>query len=835
MAAPAIVQGPKLSATPNDLTQSVTFTNPVAPGNLIVVFVQSFISLSAGAMPVPVVNDTKGNAYAPAVSLQSAQVGTFGWGYLQAYTAKAAAGGSGFTVNVDLASSGAQTGYVLIAYEVSGQHVTAPVETVSSGSGNSAAPALAALNTADAALCLALLATYGSDTTLTPGAGWTQGPENESAPAGVGANYSLITRAPSAAGAIVPSWACGQAEPFSAIALAIKPVAVVVPAPTLTSVTPGAGVRGATVAVALVGTGFVPGATTVNVDGSGVTVANVVASSATAATADLQLAPGAAAGARTVSVTTAGGTSSGQPFTVNLAAPGLTSVTPGAGVRGTTVPVALTGTDFVVGGTAVAVSGSGVTVANVLVASPNSLTADFVLAPGASADTRSVTVTTVYGTSSGQPFAVALPAPTLTAVAPNSGTRGTSVPVTLSGADFVPGATSVNVDGIGIAVIGVTVNSSTSISATFVLAGGALDGSRTVTVTTANGTSGGQAFTVTLPAPLQPTLATIAPNTGIRGTSVPVTLTGADFIPGATTVNVSGSGVAVANVNVTSPTELTASFVLAGGAAEGGRSVTVTTAGGTSNGQTFTVSLPLPLAPSLATITPSSGTRGTLIPIALTGTGFVVGATTVSVSGGGAAASNVVVSGTTSLTASLALSPGAADGARLVTVVTAGGVSNPVGFTVNLPAPQPQPSGTAVSALPGGMRLLVATLRADPQIVALLKNRAAVYSQVPQGLAPPYIAIRPTTETAFNSFGRGFGSNCTFDVMPTASDPGVAVLLDLVSRVRQLLDGSMLTLDVPNRRALFNIDSTVEPVPTQVGAATYWQQPVIVRMRVMVT
>ena len=73
-----------------------------------------------------------------------------------------------------------------------------------------------------------------------------------------------------------------------------------------------------------------------------------------------------------------------------------------------------------------------------------------------------------------------------------------------------------------------------------------------------------------------------------------VTLTGTNFVVGATTVTVGGGGVTVTNVVVGSATSLTASFVLDLAAAAGPRTVTVTTAGGTSGGQTFTINLPPP-------------------------------------------------------------------------------------------------------------------------------------------------------------------------------------------------------------------------------------------------
>ena len=116
-------------------------------------------------------------------------------------------------------------------------------------------------------------------------------------------------------------------------------------------------------------------------------------------------------------------------------------------------------------------------------------------------------------------------------------------------------------------------------------------GAHTVTVTTAGGTSGAQTFTVNPP---PPTLTSVAPNQGIQGATVAVTLTGTNFVVGATTVNVGGGDVTVNNVVVGSSTSLTANFVLALASLGGARTVTVTTAGGTSGPQTFTITLPAP-------------------------------------------------------------------------------------------------------------------------------------------------------------------------------------------------------------------------------------------------
>ena len=85
-----------------------------------------------------------------------------------------------------------------------------------------------------------------------------------------------------------------------------------------------------------------------------------------------------------------------------------------------------------------------------------------------------------------------------------------------------------------------------------------------------------------------PTLASIAPTSGVRGTAVPVTLTGTN-LTGATAVNVSGTGVTVSALVVVNSTTITATFTIGAGAPLTARNVTVTTPNGTSNSVTFTV------------------------------------------------------------------------------------------------------------------------------------------------------------------------------------------------------------------------------------------------------
>ena len=112
--------------------------------------------------------------------------------------------------------------------------------------------------------------------------------------------------------------------------------------------------------------------------------------------------------------------------------------------------------------------------------------------------------------------------------------------------------------------------------------------------------------------------------------------------------------------------------------------------------QTFTASalnrsvnftaVPSLATPTLISIGPASRVRGQNVNVTLTGAGFVggttTGAATVIVSGTGVTASTVNVTNSTILTTTLTIAADAEMGARGLTVMTAGGTSNPVTFTV---------------------------------------------------------------------------------------------------------------------------------------------------------
>jgi hypothetical protein len=291
----------------------------------------------------------------------------------------------------------------------------------------------------------------------------------------------------------------------------------------------------------------------------------------------------------------------------------------------------------------------------------------------------------------------AVPAPTLTAITPNSGVQGANVTVTLTGTNFTAGSNVViSVPGGG--QVGITQSnatfSATSITTTFNISGTATVGPRNVTVSTAGGTTAAVTFTVTVKPPA-PTLTSVTPNTGTRGNTVAVALVGTGFSGGNLAVNVSGSGVSVTNVNVVDDAHLTANFVIDSNASlnnGGARNVTVSTTSGTSGARTFTLSNPP--KPTLTSISPTLGARGTTVNVTFTGTNFATnlpaGGSSINISGSGNTTATRITPTITSATStqlvvSIVIGSAAATGSHFVSVSTPGNgnTTSAQTFTVN--------------------------------------------------------------------------------------------------------------------------------------------------------
>jgi hypothetical protein len=294
-------------------------------------------------------------------------------------------------------------------------------------------------------------------------------------------------------------------------------------------------------------------------------------------------------------------------------------------------------------------------------------------------------------------------APTLFSIAPSSGLRGSTLGVTLTGTNL-NGTSAVTVSGTGVTVTGVTV-SATQVTATFAISTTAATTARNVTVTTPGGTSNPVTFTVN-----GATLTSIAPTSGLRGTTVLVTLTGTNFpTTGTTTVAMSGTGVTCTGVTVPNSTTVNASCAITTSAALTARTITLTTPAGVATvvgTVTFTVLGPTVTATcsgSPTCVSPATGVRGVSnIPLTITGTGLT-GATGVTISGTNVSCTIFGTPTATTVNATCNVAAGAALGARTVAVVTPIGTTPTfaAGFTVtgatltiSAPSPTLAPTGT---------------------------------------------------------------------------------------------------------------------------------------------
>ena len=174
----------------------------------------------------------------------------------------------------------------------------------------------------------------------------------------------------------------------------------------------------------------------------------------------------------------------------------------------------------------------------------------------------------------------------------------------------------------------------------------------------------------------------ISVSSGQPGTSVNVTFTGTN-LGDATSVNAPlQPNISVTNFAVVNNTTVTATLNLGCATVLGTHILTVTTPLGTPS-VTFTVTAPVP---TLTLISPLTGTQGTFVPVTLTGSGLTCAS---SVSGFGSLISVgplAVSNGGATLTTTFTIGATAPAGPRNVSVITPGGTTSPVVFTVLGPA-----------------------------------------------------------------------------------------------------------------------------------------------------
>ena len=363
--------------------------------------------------------------------------------------------------------------------------------------------------------------------------------------------------------------------------------------PTVSSVSPNNGPTSGGTAVTITGANFALGAT---VTFGGTPATNVVVANSTTITATT---PAGSAGAVTVTVTVSGQSGSLTSGFTYVVIPTVSSVAPNNGPTAGGTPVTITGTNFAAGAT---VTFGAAAAINVVVVNSTTITAT---TPSGSAGTVAVTVT--VNSQSGSltnGFTYVVP-PTVSSVSPNNGSTLGGTLVTITGTNFVAGAT---VTFGGTAATNVVIVNSTTITAT---TPAHAFGAVTVTVTNPGALVGSLANGYTYV--VVPTVSSVVPNNGPIAGGTAVTITGTNFVAGATLTF--GSNAAT-NVVVVSGTQITATTP-AGSA--GAVTVTVTAngqSGSLTNGFTYNAAIAISFG-QVAAATPQSPTA--TVPVTFPG------------------------------------------------------------------------------------------------------------------------------------------------------------------------------------------------------------------------
>jgi PKD repeat protein len=405
------------------------------------------------------------------------------------------------------------------------------------------------------------------------------------------------------------------------------------------------------------------GATGVTFGGVGATGFTVVSDTRITAST-----PFHAAGIVNVVVTTPNGTATGTgAYTyTSTAAPTFTSIVNASGPTSGGFVVTITGTNFATGGL------FGVTIGSVVATISGSPTATQikVTTPPGTAGAQNVVITNNDGqTVTGTYTYVAVP--TFTSIAPASGPLAAGTRVTITGTGFT-GATSVTFGGT--AATAVSIVSDTQIMATAPAKASA--GIVNVAVITPGGTATGtNAYIYTA----TPTFSNIVPVLGRLAGGTSVTITGGNFVNGATAITMGGT--APTTFTVVGPTSITATTPAH---AAGLVNVVITTPGGTATGSNvYTYG-----DPTITSMggTSSGGRSTTATNIQINGANYIISPTpTVTFTQG----SNTMTATVTAVTAiratvSVIIPAGQPTGAYSVTVTNTDGgtVTRASSFTV---------------------------------------------------------------------------------------------------------------------------------------------------------
>ncbi len=497
---------------------------------------------------------------------------------------------------------------------------------------------------------------------------------------------------------------------------------------SLQSISPAAGNAGTSLDVTIQGLNTHFDASSVlSFSGTGISVTNFSAQSATTATATLTLAAGAPTGAQDATITTGAEVASGTDLFEVLCAdctqPRLVSVSPGSAQAGQTVELTITGQDTGFDGTSsLGISGAGVSVDSLSATSATELLATVTLSADAPEGLRDVTVTTgaqvVTGRDMFEVVCGDCSTARLVSITPSEASPGMAVDVTVEGEGTnFDGSSVLTFDGGGITVDTLTPIDATSLTASLSIAVDATLGSRTARVTTGDEEAVGADLFEVVGQPVN-----LVPDTGEQGQALgTIVLTGGQG--GYTQVTSVDLGPGIVIPGFLAPDDATLELVnvnILPDAPVGRRDLVLSLPGGerTLSGVFAVLQGPDTL---LLSIDPDHGDRGHPgLAVELVGqnTHFDAEQVLIGVSGDGVMGAAEQAADATHLTARLVIGASATEGARDVSVQVGGGCD------LAVPAP------CELTSLPGGFSVTPpgSLDAADPALIEAGQDVSVAFS-----------------------------------------------------------------------------------------------------------
>ena len=460
--------------------------------------------------------------------------------------------------------------------------------------------------------------------------------------------------------------------------------------PTITTVSPISAFNIGTQPVTITGTAFRSGVA-ISLVNRTTTIAGTITSRTTTQILCSFPLNGSPAGLYNLTVLNIDGLSTTKTngFTISNQIPAITTVSPVSGYNTSSIPITISGTNFVTGCQVTLVNGSTTIPGSVSSFTTTKFTGTFGLT-GYPAGIYNLTVTNPSGMNGTKQnaFTVLAPPtiPIITSFNPVSGVNTAALPFMINGSNFRSGATVTITNGTTNKTVAGTLTGTTKITCSLPLTGLVI-GLYNLTVRNTDGSNVTQTnvFTVTNPTP---TLTTITPVSGFNTSSIPVTISGTKFVTGCQVTLVNRSTTIPGSVSLFTATKFVGTFVLTGYPA-GLYNLTVTNPGGPNATKlnAFTVTSPA-IDPAITNFTPATGVNTAALPFTINGTNFRTGATVTITNGTTNKTVAGTLTGTTKITCSLPLT-GLPIGVYNLTVRNTDGsnVTRPNAFTVTNPTP----------------------------------------------------------------------------------------------------------------------------------------------------